>query len=73
MSYRYYCIFRPPMLGAVPRGFDGMQDFGERVYVPEIERQAWGWVEYRHPLTDAQIADYELIPMQPLDNASQAE
>lgn len=71
MMYRYYCIFRPPMLGAVPRGFEEMEDFGERAYVPEIGRQAWGWVEYARPLEDAQIVDYELIPCPQLDNDTQ--
>lgn len=62
MNNRYYCIFRPPMPGAIPHGACAMESFDVRSYVPEIERLAWGWVEYKHPLTDAQIADYELVP-----------
>lgn len=62
MKYRYYCLFRPPMLGAVPRGFVEMEDYGERKIVIEAACVAWGWVEYDHPLTKQQIDDYELFP-----------
>ena len=62
MRYRYYCIFRPPMLGAVPRGFVEMEDFGERKRVEEIGWPSWGWVEYEQPLTETQVRDYELVP-----------
>lgn len=62
--YRYYCILRPPMPGAVPyiegNHWEG-RTFTERRYIHEIERMAWGWWEYENPLTPAEIADYELI------------
>lgn len=61
--YRYYCIMRPPMLGGLPYGRVLMEaeGFGERRYVPEIDRMAWGWVEYAEPLTPMEISEYELI------------
>lgn len=62
MRYRYYCLFRPPMPGAFPRGCVELEDFGDRRFVPEMDREAWGWVEYDHPLTKQQIDDYELFP-----------
>lgn len=60
--YRYYCIMRPPMIGGIPhQTLWEAETFTERRYIPEIERMAWGWLEYENPLTPAEIADYELI------------
>lgn len=61
--YRYYCIMRPPIIGGIPNGntLQNATAFIERRYIPEIERMAWGWLEYENPLTPAEIADYELI------------
>ena len=62
-KYRYYCIMRPPMLGGLPtkRIIINSQVFDERRYVSEIDRMAWGWVEYETPLTPMEISEYELI------------
>lgn len=61
--YRYYCIMRPPMLGGLPfrRCSLSFEAFDERRYIPEIDRMAWGWVEFTEELTPAEISDYELI------------
>lgn len=60
--YRYYCIMRPPMIGEIPhQTLWEAETFTERRYIPEIERMAWGWLEYENPLTPAEIADYELL------------
>ena len=59
--YRYYCLYRPPMLGTVPRGMFNWEDYTDRRYCPQIERYAWGYVEYEKPLTKAQIQNYELF------------
>lgn len=61
--HRYYCVMRPPAPGAIPRSrkMGNFEAFTERRYIPEIDRMAWGWVEYMYPLTPAEIADYELI------------
>lgn len=59
--YRYYCIMRPPAPGAIPAGAREVEDYGERCYIPEIDRMAWGWIEYDNPLTPQKIANYELI------------
>lgn len=61
--YRYYCILRPPMISGIPIGRILMdaESFDDRRYVPDIDRMAWGWVEYATPLTPAEISEYDLI------------
>lgn len=60
--FRYYCIMRPPMIGGLPhKTIWEAEAFTERRYIPEIDRMAWGWVEYEEELTPQEIADYELI------------
>ena len=58
--YVYYTIMRPPMPGGVPKGAIEYKDFGERTYVSDIERTAWGYVVYDRPLTEDEIWEYEL-------------
>lgn len=60
--YRYYLTQRPPSPGTFPGKPANLTAFNTRQYVSEIERQAWGWVEYEGPLTEKQAADYELTP-----------
>ena len=57
--YRYYLTQRPPSIGTQPSGasnivsFDSKQDFdGVNCY---------GYVEYKEPLSQSQIKDYELF------------
>ena len=59
--YRYYCQFRPPMPGAVPR--PGLV----RVYSYDYKQRfdgvgAWGFAEYDRPLSDSEVSQYELAP-----------
>lgn len=61
MIYRYYCLYRPPGPGAIPRGAVHVEDFTEDTYLPQIEMTAWGFAEYEQPLTERQVKDYELI------------
>ena len=58
--YRYYCLYRPPMPGAIPRGVSNIMAFDERKHVDEIQREAYGYVEYDKPLTPQQVVQYEL-------------
>lgn len=68
---RYFTLYRPPMPGAVPKGFTGCGSFSERTYIERLHRSVWGWVEYDQPLSDADIRDYELLPdASILDNQS---
>lgn len=67
---KYYCIMRPPMIGGIPNSklLVDAKAFTERRYVPEIDRMAWGWIEYEEELTLEEVADYELI-MKPREDA----
>lgn len=58
---RYYLTQRPPAPGTFPGKPANIKTYDERKYVSEIERQAWGWVEYEELLTEKQAADYELV------------
>lgn len=62
---RYYSILRPCDLGTFPTPPDNeptkIINFGQRLYVKAIDRDAWGFIEYRKPLTAEQTAQYELI------------
>ena len=67
MSHRYYSPLRPLSLGTFPKPQGNeilhIENYDMRVYVPEIARQAWGYIEYREPLTEIEAAAYELMPV----------
>ena len=67
-TYRYYCLYRPPMPGTIPRGTINIKDFGKREAIPGINRQAWGYAEYDRKLTTREIYDYELAEAEPYDD-----
>lgn len=72
--YRYYCQFRPPMPGAIPR--DGLVNIGDYDYPQSFDGiSAWGFAEYNRPLTDKEISDYELVASRnnPLGDKSHRE
>lgn len=62
---RYYSTQRPVGPGTYPRK-DGRETvtnfFGGKIYCEEIEKEAWGYIEYPQPLTEKEAADYELTP-----------
>jgi hypothetical protein len=62
---KYWLTQRGPGPGALPRDginlITNVEDFGERKFVKEINRRAWGTVEYIHPLNKNDIDDYELV------------
>lgn len=71
MSHRYYSPLRPLSLGTFPKPQGNeilhIENFEERQNVPEIARQAWGYIEYKEalkvfPLDDsgnyAELASY---------------
>lgn len=59
---RYYSTHRPIMPGSYPAGeVDCIINFPERVYCEEFGREAWGYIDYRNPITRQQMEDYELI------------
>lgn len=57
--YRYYLTQRPPSIGTYPEGAVEVEGFDHRE-MTEYGFRAWGWAEYPEPLTDKQIADFEL-------------
>lgn len=66
MNYKYYSTQRPLEPGAFPRS-DGnrverIENFPFRVHVAEIDRLAWGCIEYERPLAAEEAAAYELVP-----------
>jgi len=62
--YRYYSIMRPVGPGTFPRTkrVEDVVNFDRRQFVPEINREACGYIEYVDPITEKQAADYELVP-----------
>lgn len=59
--YRYYCIMRPPAPGAIPKGALKVKEYSDRKYIAEIDRMAWGWVEYGEALSCDDVHKYELV------------
>lgn len=61
---RYYSTQRPVTPGSYPKGQGNkvleIHNFDSRTYCEEIQREAWGYVEYEKPLTEREVADYEL-------------
>lgn len=64
MANRYYSIMRPIGIGTFPPGahVTNIVNFHQRMYVPEIGREAWGYIEFSHTLSKKYQMDYELLP-----------
>lgn len=63
--YRYYSTQRPVGPGTYPKDgaeMVGFENFDHRQPVDDGTIQAWGYVEYKGPLTQKQQSDYELRP-----------
>lgn len=68
MAYRYYSTLRPLMVGGIPfpkqpgESITTIVNFEEgRTYCKDIDRLAWGYIEYTAPLDQQQVSDYELV------------
>lgn len=67
-TYRYYSSQRPVDIGTFPKPPDNPvvevhnYDADSRIPVENGMIQAWGYVEYRKPLTEKEAGDYELRP-----------
>ncbi len=63
--HRYYSAQRPVGPGTFPDIADNkpvnIVNFEEREFQPNIDRAAWGYLEFEHPLTEKQAEDYELV------------
>lgn len=67
-EYKYYSILRPIELGTYPKdGMKSFQNFDEKKYINEIEREAWGVLTYNRLLTESEINEYDLAAV-PLKN-----
>ena len=66
--YRYYLTQRPFSPGTFPGRPSDWADISDRgrVFVPEINRKAWAWVEYKSPLAQKEVDNYELVPAFPV-------
>lgn len=61
---KYYSVMRPVSIGTFPReGVEEIVNFDNRTYCPEINREAWGYIEYNRELSEEEVAEYELIPV----------
>ena len=62
---KYFSTERPVSIGTYPKPqgnrVDAIVNFDEAIFVAEIGRPAWGYIEYAYPLTAEQAAAYELI------------
>lgn len=72
MAYRYYSTIRPLMVGGIPfpkqpgESITTIVNFEEgRTYCKDIDRPAWGYIEYTAPLDPQQVSDYELVQANP--------
>ena len=61
----YFSTERPVSIGTYPKPqgnrIAAIVNFDEPIFVAEIGRTAWGYIEYTHPLTAEQAEAYELI------------
>lgn len=58
---RYYLTERPPMPGTFPNhDVVNVMDYGEKIFIEEINAEAWGYVDYSDPLRESEINAYEL-------------
>lgn len=61
---RYYSTQRPIGPGTYPRK-DGTESitnfFNGKIFCEEIGREAWGFIEYKEPISANEARDYELM------------
>lgn len=59
---KYYSTQRPVMPGGFPKkaAVEKIENFDTKTYCEEIGREAWGFIEYREPLTKEEADAYEL-------------
>lgn len=64
ITYRYYSTQRPVMPGSYPEPRNNkvlkIENFDHKKFVEEVDRPAWGFIEYEKPLGHFDVNDYEL-------------
>lgn len=62
---RYYSILRPISIGTYPKPKDNevlkINNFDNRSYCKDIDREAWGFIDYEKPLSLEDLEKYELV------------
>lgn len=60
---RYFSTQRPITPGSYPRPRAVRQivNYDKREFVPAIEREAWGYIDYASELDELDVTDYELV------------
>ena len=61
MSYFYFSIMRPVGVGTYPRKFIMFHNYDKRTYIPTINKEAWGVLEYDERLTEREVQDYGFV------------
>lgn len=63
---RYYSTLRPVSIGTFPNPIGNsvleIKNFDRKMYCEDIDRKAWGYIDYSSPLSQKDIDDYELVP-----------
>ena len=74
---KYFSTQRPLAPGTFPKvngsSVYDVVNFGNKVYCPEIGREAWGYVEYSFPILEELASSYELIPGKRVESYAQSE
>ena len=62
MVYRYYSVLRPIGPGTFPKaGMIEFENFNSRIPVKEIDRMAWGYLDYDRRLSGREVDAYDLV------------
>lgn len=61
MYWRYYLPYRPAGPGAIPRGAELVHNYDWKTVVPEAGMAVYGYAEYKEPLSESDIRNYELV------------
>lgn len=63
---RYYSVLRPVSIGTFPKPENNkvlkINNFANRSYCREIDREAWGFIDYEKPLSPDDAERYDLVP-----------
>lgn len=63
---RYYSTQRPITPGSFPRPLGNtvmaIYNYDNKTYCKEINREAWGYIDYEQPIDPESAYNYELIP-----------
>ena len=62
MVFRYYSVNRPVAPGNFPSlGVVKVRNFGKRMFCAQINRKAYGYVDYDRPLQQCDLEEYHLV------------